>query len=518
LKRLLPLLLLLALPAAAAPVRVLVAVGDNLGDPEDAPLRWAEADAQRVVQVFVDIGDVAPERSLVVLGQGASVVRERLSEAVGRVRELAAQGNEIVFVVYLSAHAKDGELHLKGTRLKLTEVRELIEGAGAQLALVVVDACDSGAIARSKGGAPAPEYEVKLEAPTVKGEVFLTSSGPAEASQEWESLQGSLFTHYLLTGLRGDADTDADGKVSLAEAYAYTWRRTVSTAARAGQHPSFDVDLSGSGDVTLAMPMNARSAIVFPPGVKGRFTVVSQPRPDVVSEVDKVEGRPLRLAVPPGRYLVRKHLGAEVGLVSFELPYGGERVLDESQMEHRHFSEVALKGGYVELRPHAVTVQGAFENEQLSGNGGRWRAGAGYRYTWDTYWLQAAVGAGYRVSAAQQLTTRETQVGLTLMFGYRFLAHTVVPFAGLLGEARLLHQTYVRENEAQLEAAFNVGPVHPRDTLGFAAGLVGGVEVPLAERWFVSGSAAVTGRWLPAENQLPWTLGVEGVVSVGARW
>src|SRR5581483_2024017 len=232
---------------------------------------------------------------------------------------------------------------------------------------------------------------------------------------------------------------------------------------------------------------------------------------------DKVEGRPLRLAVPPGRYLVRKHLGAEVGLLSFELTYGGERVLDESQMQHRHFSEVALKGGYVELRPHGITLNGAFENEQLQGNGGRWRAGLGYRYTWDAFWLGAGLGAGYWPSSAQQqqLSTRETQVGLTFTGGYRFLARTLVPFIGLLGEVRWLHQTYLRDNEALLEATFKVGPVPPRDTVGFAIGAIAGLEVPLAERFFLSASAAVTGRWLRAENQLPWTLGVDGLLGVG---
>ena len=53
--------------------------------------------------------------------------------------------------------------------------------------------------------------------------------------------------------------------------------------------------------------------------------VASQPRSDVVAEVDKQPGRPLRLAVPPGRYLVRKRAGASTGQLEVELPYGGER-------------------------------------------------------------------------------------------------------------------------------------------------------------------------------------------------
>ncbi len=510
--------LLVALPVAAAPVRVLVAIGDNLGDPEDAPLRWADADAQRVVQLFTDIGDVASERAIAVLNQPAGVVRERLAEALGRVKELAAAGNDVVFVVYVSAHAKDGQLHLAGTRLPLSELRALTQTADASLRLVVVDACDSGIIARAKGGTPAPEYEVHLEAPTVKGSVFLTSSASAEASQEWESLEGSLFTHYLLTGLRGDADVDHDGKVSLSEAYAYTWRRTVSAAVGSGQHPAFDVDLSGSGDLALAMPANARTAIVFPSEVWGRFTISSQPRPDVVSEIEKTPGQALRLAVPPGRYLVRKHLGAQVGLLSIDLPYGGERVVVESKMERRHFTEVAFKGGYVELRPNALTFALSYETEQLQGNGGRPRATLSYRYTWDTDWLGANVGAGFMASHAQMMTTRETQWAVGASGGYRFLTRALVPFIGGVLEARLLHQSYIRDYESTIETVFNVPPVPSRDTLGIAVGAVAGLEVELGERWFLSGSAQDLARWLPAENQGQWSVGVSGQLAAGVRF
>lgn len=40
----------------------------------------------------------------------------------------------------------------------------------------------------------------------------------------------------------------------------------------------------------------------------------------MVAEVEKVAGRPLRLAVPPGRYLLRKRAEASTGLLELELP------------------------------------------------------------------------------------------------------------------------------------------------------------------------------------------------------
>jgi uncharacterized caspase-like protein len=55
------------------------------------------------------------------------------------------------------------------------------------------------------------------------GEVVITSSSADELSQESDEVGGSYFTHYLLSGLRGAADTSGDGEVTLDEAYRYVY-------------------------------------------------------------------------------------------------------------------------------------------------------------------------------------------------------------------------------------------------------------------------------------------------------
>ena len=67
----------------------------------------------------------------------------------------------------------------------------------------------------------------------------LASSTASELSQESEALRASYFTHHLLSGLRGAADADRDGRVTLSEAYRYAYNRTlVATAATAPAAPS----------------------------------------------------------------------------------------------------------------------------------------------------------------------------------------------------------------------------------------------------------------------------------------
>lgn len=504
--------------SAAEPVRVLVAIGNDLGDPSDAPLSWAEADAQRVASLFTDFGDVAPQRAKVLLGQRADAVREAFAEARGRVDELVAEGHDVVLLVYVSAHARAGVLHLGGTHLPLDDVRRFLETSKARLKLGVVDACDSGVLARRKGGAPGPDFEVGLTAGDVRGLALITSSGPAEASQEWASLKGSLFTHHLLTGLRGDADADADGQVTLAEVYAYAFRRTVQGAARSGQHPAFDLDVSGTGELVLAAPGRGRSAVVLPAAAEGHFVVSSQPRPDVVAEVHKQAGRPLRLAVPPGRYLVQKRLGLRVGLATLELPFGGERTVDEAALEVRGFGEVAQKGGYLEVRPWALLVVGALQDEQLDGTGAEWRAGLGVRRGLGAWWVGGALVTSHRRFRGQQLTVAETSGALRAEGGYRFLEWPVVPLVGLTVEGRVLHQQATRDDEQLLQQLYGTGPLPAATTFGFSVGPLVGAEVALGQRFFAQGRVAPLLRWLPADGQPAIGFGIEGALAVGVRF
>ena len=88
----------------------------------------------------------------------------------------------------------------------------------------------------------------------MRGHAFLTSSAETEAAQESDRIRASYFTHYLISGFRGAADLSGDGKVTLNEAYQFAFNetlgRTVDTKGGA-QHPSYDINMSGTGDVVM---------------------------------------------------------------------------------------------------------------------------------------------------------------------------------------------------------------------------------------------------------------------------
>ena len=84
--------------------------------------------------------------------------------------------------------------------------------------------------ARSKGVRAAPAFDVQqAQAASTRphGLVLIASSSADEESQESDEIGASFFTHYLASGLLGDADASGDGKVTLSEAYAYAYARTV---------------------------------------------------------------------------------------------------------------------------------------------------------------------------------------------------------------------------------------------------------------------------------------------------
>ena len=129
--------------------------------------------------------------------------------------------------------------------------------------LLIIDACQSGALTTTKGGTAAGRFPAPdpVEA-SPRGFAIVSSGAPGEDAQESDEVGASFFTHHLATGLLGAADTNGDGGVTLAEAFAYAARHTTASTAStwAGpQHPTFRIDLGGREDLVLARPASMGS-------------------------------------------------------------------------------------------------------------------------------------------------------------------------------------------------------------------------------------------------------------------
>lgn len=370
----LALLAALALAPAAARAQVerfAVVVGNDLGQPPDAPLRYAETDAARVASALQEVGGVRPENLVLLRGQDAGTVRRTLIAVNDRVR---AAGRQSVLVVYYSGHADAGALHLGATSLELPELEQLVRGSAASFRLLVLDACRSGALTRVKGGAPIPPFEIRLaERVAGEGAVFLTSSSASEDSQESDEIQGSFFTHALVSGLLGAADADGDGRVTLDEAYRHAYQATLraSSATLAGpQHPTFEYEVRGQGDLVLAT-LDARSPtrawLALP---EGRAWLLFQGSGDgaVVAEVG-ARDQARRLSVRPGRYFLRGRAPDVLLEGPVEAAAGAEARVDEARLSRTAYARLVRKGGAADLAT-SVEVAGRARTALANDAGG----------------------------------------------------------------------------------------------------------------------------------------------------
>lgn len=299
-------------PAGAAYALV---VGSNTGGEGQQELRYAEQDAQAVAEVLREVGAYPAQNLFVVLHP----TRSRLLAAVGalreRLREHARRGEQTQVFFYYSGHARAHALTIGLEEVALSELRQEILGLPSTLTVVVLDACQSGAFSRIKGAEPTADFSFNSVARlNTAGLAVIASSASAELSQESDDLAGSFFTHHLLLALRGAGDANQDGKVSLDEAYRYTYQRTLTgTAATAvgAQHATLETDLRGKGDVILTRPA-AAAQILIPAAIEGRLLFQHRRSQSVVAELDKARGEAVQLAVPTGPYSVLVRRGDDL--------------------------------------------------------------------------------------------------------------------------------------------------------------------------------------------------------------
>ena len=299
-----------AAPAAASAdddlVSYALVVGSNAPGPGQTALAFAEDDAREVGVVLRELGGFPPGHVRTLLHPSPA----QLLDTVATLERAAAAdtraGRRVRLFFYYSGHARASGLSLGAAELPLAELRERLMAVPSTFTLVVLDACQSGAFSRVKGAEPAADFSYNSRARLdAQGVAVLASSTASELSQESDYLRSSYFTHNLLVGLRGAADDNRDGQVSLDEAYRYTYHQTLlATGATAigGQHVSVEVDLKGQGEIPLSFPERASTALILPAEAAGHVLIARAPAQAVVAELHKVAGAPVQVAVVPGRY------------------------------------------------------------------------------------------------------------------------------------------------------------------------------------------------------------------------
>jgi hypothetical protein len=334
-----PLALALAAATVAAPEaplsRLALVIARNDGGADRPELRFAHADAQTFAGVLRELGGVPADAVTTILEPDRAGLLQGLDDL--RARAQSRDGRtEVIF--YYSGHSDADGLILGAERLPYRDLKERIAAIPAAVRVVVLDSCSSGAFTRLKGGIMRAPLQVDASV-DVKGTAVLTSSSVDETAQESDRLRGSFFTHALVTGLRGAADSSGDGRVTLTEAYHYSFTDTLQRTERTSggaQHAAFDIRLSGTGDLVLTDVRHAPASLVLAPVLAGRVFVRTATG-SLVAELLKDAGLPMALAVAEGTYDVTLQVGGATR--SARVTTRGATTL----VEERAFSDVPVE-------------------------------------------------------------------------------------------------------------------------------------------------------------------------------
>src|SRR4029077_21006711 len=136
-------------------------------------------------------------------------------------------------------------------------------------------------------------------------------------------------------------------KITLNEAYQFAFNetlgRTLDTKGGA-QHPSYDINMSGTGDVVMTDVHQTTATLVLDEELEGRFFIRTAAQ-ELVVELYKPRGRRVELAIEPGAYDVRLERAKGSLAAKAEVTDGARVVLEPRQFGVAAVAEVTRRRG-----------------------------------------------------------------------------------------------------------------------------------------------------------------------------
>lgn len=206
------------------------AVVIGISDYDHMPvLRYPDDDAYRIYAFLKspEGGAIPDERLELLIDDQATK-----SNIKNTMRRLFSQAgpNDLIFV-YFSGHGLPGAflpIDYDGFENQLfhKEFRDILDQSQAKYKLCLADACHSGSLLAAKGGDTpsllSKYYETLAQARP--GTALIMSSKSNETSLESSGLRQGVFSHYIIRGLKGEADQNLDRIVNVQELYNYVSR------------------------------------------------------------------------------------------------------------------------------------------------------------------------------------------------------------------------------------------------------------------------------------------------------
>lgn len=221
-------------------------------------LKYAVKDAKAFYNLLTDVNQIPQENVTLLTNEQATLTNLR-SLLGTRLKQNA--GKDDMVIIYFAGHgaterdvtSPDGDglekyilpydanpKDLYASALPMREISHILNRIQSERLVFIADACYSGA----SGGRTISIEGLRSNLSDNffgrisggKGRVIITASGANEVSAEDDALEHGVFTYYLIEGLKGRADYDADGLITVDEAYRYV-SDAVPRATNQDQHP-----------------------------------------------------------------------------------------------------------------------------------------------------------------------------------------------------------------------------------------------------------------------------------------
>ncbi|MEA5464064.1 caspase family protein [Leptothoe sp. PORK10 BA2] len=200
----------------------------------------AEATKASLVEAFTDLAQKADSDSTVFI---------YISGHGGRIAHGSYAG-EYLLPVDVEIISDES---LNTTAISGKQFTEFLQAISARKVVIVFDCCHAGGIGQPKDatssdlkiGFSENYYDALKQG---RGRAILASSRSSEYSYILPNAENSLFTQYLLSGLRGEIIGD-DGLIRIFDVFEYLQPRV--TAGQANQHPIFKADLEENFPIAL---------------------------------------------------------------------------------------------------------------------------------------------------------------------------------------------------------------------------------------------------------------------------
>lgn len=214
-------------PAPAEPLAKVWAVVVGVASYDHMPvLRYTDDDAYRFYAFLKGLegGALPDEQVRILIDEDAT--RENVLTSLTEVFGMAGPNDLVLF--YFSGHGLNGSflpIDFDGYNNKLTheEIAAQFNKCKAKYRLLLADACHSGSIFAMRSGDPESSLIqfYKTLSKSVSGTALIMSSKADETSLESAGLRQGVFSHFLIRGLKGEADKDKNKSVSVEELFEY---------------------------------------------------------------------------------------------------------------------------------------------------------------------------------------------------------------------------------------------------------------------------------------------------------